>query len=86
MSTEDDERTVLNISMTLAQWRVVIAYLEGGTYRDVCEILTAIWLQTQQQFQAVKAAQALQAYEQQAAHSAPSTPDCAPAASNRKVN
>ena len=88
MSNENNECTVINVSMPLAEWRVVVAYLEGGVFRDVCPILTAIWLQTQQQLEAAQVTQALKEREQQAMNSKPagSTAESLLATINGKLN
>jgi hypothetical protein len=41
----------IKITLPLSMWRVVVAHLEAGTYRDVCHAVAAIVLQTQQQLE-----------------------------------
>ena len=82
----------IKIVMPLSVWRVVVAYLEAGTYRDVCHAVAAIVLQTQQQLeqQQLAAAQAeverlLEQQQTQALQPA-STAEGAQASNNKRLN
>jgi hypothetical protein len=68
----NEEDTNISITMTLAEWRVVMAYVEGGIYRNVCQVVGELVFQTANQLEAARAARELE--EQQKKNGNPAAP------------
>jgi hypothetical protein len=78
MQPVDEEDTRIQITMTLAEWRIVMVHVEGGIYRNVCQVIAELVFQTANQLEAARAARELE--EQQKKNAAPMAPAAPPTA------